>query len=255
MITVCMTYFRSLTLDNLKAALHCLRQQDFSGVKEILLLCNNVDDSDEEVWSIIDAIEWPVPFRLFHCKHSDASRTHAWSTNAVVQYAQTDWIFFTRADYLLDFNALTHFSSARGNDNQFIVAGYYDVQIDILTCERFPWKEQGPQVLQSFGREYDHVTIDSGVWMTRKSIFDKVGGLDERLTAWGHAQTHFQHKLFLAGVEFVRIPYVLFYHPTHGYETPRDHATAKQQLKDATGLTVPEMWQRYTGPDNPYVGQ
>jgi GT2 family glycosyltransferase len=78
--------------------------------------------------------------------------------------------------------------------------------------------------------------------------FKQVGGLCEELTAWGHAQTHFQWKLHQAGVEFVRVPQVLFYHPHHGGE--RDIEVAHEQLKQQ-GLEIRDLWARYEGV-NPY---
>lgn len=253
MITICLTYFKSLTLANLDAALYSVSKQDLSLVDEIVLLDNDSYDNFEDIQAIIDRYTFAAPVRLLSFKHKDPARTHSWSTNQAVKHADTPWILFTRADYLLSFDAVERFSQAVGNDNQFIVGGYYDVTIDIHACERYPWRVEGPHVLRSFGREYDHVLIDAGVWMTRKATFDKVGGLDERLTAWGHAQTHFQHKLFCAGVEFVRIPYVLFYHPAHGYVAPKDIGLSHAQLREVTGLDIKECWARYAGPDNPYV--
>jgi len=159
-------------------------------------------------------------------------------------------VFFTRADYILAFDALEKFTASRVN-NHFIVGGYFDVGMDIHRCEQTSWREQGPQVLQAHGREYDHVMVDAGVWITTKTVFDSVGGLDESLTAWGHAQTVFQYKLFRSGVPFIRIPSVLFYHAEHGYEIPRDHGIATSQIQ-ALGLNIREMWARYDGPDHPY---
>ncbi len=252
MITICLTYFKSLTLANLAAALHSVWRQDLSLIDEIIILDNDSWDTLEAIQQEIDKFDFPVPVRLLSYKHGDSARTHSWSTNEAVRHVDTPWVLFTRADYLLAFDAVERFAQAVGNDNQFIVGGYWDVTIDIHSCEQYPWRSEGPQVLRPFGREYDHVLIDAGVWMTRRETFDKVGGLDEALTAWGHAQTHFQHKLFCAGVEFVRIPFILFYHPVHGYVAPKDIGLSHAQLRAVTGLDIKECWARYNGPDNPY---
>lgn len=252
MITICLTYFKSLTPANLAAALYSVSRQDLSHVTEVIVLDNDTSDDAEQVQRVIDGSGISVPVRLISIKHGDQQKTHSWSTNMVVGEVQTSWVLFTRADYLLAYDAVERFAQAVGNDNQFIVGRYYDVTVDIAACETIGWRNGGLETLQSFGREYDHVLIDSGVWMTRKETFDKVGGLDERLTAWGHAQTHFQHKLFVAGVEFVRIPFILFYHPTHGYPTPRDITRSHEQLHSVTGLNIKDCWARYSGPDNPY---
>jgi len=94
------------------------------------------------------------------------------------------------------------------------------------------------------GSEGDYTHIDAGVWMMRRDSFDRVHGLDERLSAWGHAQTHFQHKLFQSRVEFYRIPEPLFYHPMHAGD--RDIELAHRQLAEQ-GLILQEMWARYQG--------
>jgi len=250
-ITICLTYFRSLSLANLGAALHSIRQQDMTHVESLVIIDNNTADALTDILSLVESFEFSVPVNLNSFKHGDAAKTHSWSTNVAVQKAFTPWILFTRADYLLDFDAVAQFAAAATSDNQFIVSRYFDVGVDIARCEQTDWRRQGPSVLQHFGREYDHVLIDAGVWMTRKDIFNKVGGMDETLVAWGHAQTVFQHKVYRAGVEFVKLPSVLFYHPAHGYETPRDHAVARQQLQ-TLGLDLVEMWSRYTGAENPY---
>lgn len=252
MITICLTYFKSLTLANLAAALYSVSRQDLSLVESLVVIDNDTADDLESIRAVVDSFQFPVPVLVLSHKHGDPARTHAWSTNTAVAAVHTPWVLFTRADYLLSFDAVARFAQAVGNDNQFIVGGYYDVTIDIHACEQFNWRQYGPEILRSYGREYDHVLIDSGVWMTRKETFDKVGGLEEALTAWGHAQTHFQHKLFCAGVEFVRIPHVVFYHPAHGYHVPKDIFLATEQLRSVTGFDVRECWARYDGPDNPY---
>jgi hypothetical protein len=247
MVTICLTYFRSLTLANLSAALYSVRQQDLSRVSAIVVIDNNTDDDPKDIWAVIDALQFPVPTHLTSHKHGDLSKTHAWSTNVAVSAVKTPWIIFTRADYLLDADAVTLFLDAATDDNRFIVGGYCDVMLDAQRCENLGWRASGVDVLRP-RREYDHVLIDSGVWCASRRLFESVGGLDERLTAWGHAQTHFQHKLFEAGAEFVRVPKVLFYHVQHGYATPKDITLAHQQLKDVTGLAVQELWERHAGP-------
>jgi glycosyltransferase involved in cell wall biosynthesis len=255
MITICFTYFRSLTLANLEAALFSVRKQDLRNVDRIIVLDNNTDDSTAAIQEVIERLAFPVTVQLLSCKHGDMSRTHAWSTNAVVAEAKSPWVFFTRADYILDSDAVRKFMDVvdlRGADwNGFVVGGYYDVSMNVHQCEATNWRTAGPNVLQSYGRDYDHVIVDSGVWMTKKEIFERAGGLCETQSAWGHAQTVFQYRVYQLGVEFVRIPHVVFYHTAHGYEVPRDHAVASQQLANL-GLNLKELWARYDGPDNPY---
>lgn len=109
MITICCTYFRSLTLANLEAALYSVRRQDFSQVEEVVVLDNNTDDPAGAIEAVIDAQQFPVRVRFLSCKHEDLSRTQSWSTNVAVREARTPWVFCTRADYLLDFSTVEWF--------------------------------------------------------------------------------------------------------------------------------------------------
>jgi glycosyltransferase involved in cell wall biosynthesis len=248
-VTICFTYFKSLALANLEAALHSVYRQDLSGVESIVIVDNDTNDSEESVSRTVQGVGFKVPVRFFSFKHGDATRTHSWSTNVALSMVRTPWVLFTRADYLLDFDALRKFAYVvRGKPsdwNGFVTGNVYHLNIDIGACERTSWRVDGPRVLRAMpGAEADYTHIDAGVWMTRLESFDVVGGLNEKLTAWGHAQTHFQWKLSLAGVDFVRIPEVLFYHPLHAAE--RDIGVAHQQIAER-GVDLRKMWARYEG--------
>lgn len=254
MITICLTYFRSLTLENLAAALHSLKQQDLSRVKEILVLDNNTEDRAVKIEALVSWFNLPVPaWRVMYHKHGDPLKAHSWSTNAIVREAKTPWILFTRADYILDTSFVSRCCAVVDSHpegwNGFVVTNGRHLQDDVLECERSEWKIKGARALRAVaGADFDYTTIDAGVWMARKEAFDSVGGLDERLTAWGHAQTHFQWKLSKAGVEFVRVPEVLFYHPKHDGE--RRIELSHEQLA-AVGVDLHELWARHEGP-KPY---
>lgn len=242
MITICFVYFRCLTLAHLEAALYSLRQQDFACFKEIFVLDNNSLDSAELIQKTLDSLAFPVPITLRSYKHGDLTKTHSWSTNIAVSEVTTPWVFFTRADYLLAPGTLRQFAAVRDG---FVTSRGCHLNIDIAECDQRPWRQYGAQMLETLGTVYDYTCIDSGVWMTRKAVFDSVGGLDESLTAWGHAQTHFQWKLHNAGVQCHQLNDVLFFHPQHGGEKNMD--LAHQQLAQ-TGVDLRVMWARYAGP-------
>lgn len=250
MITICIVYFKSLTLKNLAAALFSVRQQDLSLVQQIVLLDNDTGDSTQEISHIVNELQFPVPVTLMSYGHRNNDLTHAWSTNTAVGHVDTTWVLFTRADYLLDPEVVKKFTAAVHDQEYdhvrnwqgFITANGCHLQVGIEAVEKTDWRVQGPRILH--GIEYDYTEIDTGVWMMKKETFDAVEGLNEDFTAWGHAQTEFQHRLFLAGVEFVRIPEVLFYHAAHGGEKDIDLAHA--QLAEQ-GLDLKEMWKRYHG--------
>lgn len=252
MITIGFTYFRSLTLANLRASLYTVRQQDFSLVDQLIVLDNNTADSERAIQDVIDGYAFPVPVRLISVKHGDSTKTHAWSTNLLHRVAPSPWVFFTRADYLIAPNTLALFAAQVRHDRMFIVGKYYGLDVTIEGVEQYHWRSHGLTVLHPLGREYDHMLIDvGGVWLTSKTAFESVGGLDERLWAWGHQQTLFQYRLHEAGTEFVCVPQIVFYHAEHGYETPRDHALAIQQLA-SIGVDIHDLWARFDSPNNPY---
>lgn len=245
MITICLTYFKSLALANLRAALFSVRQQDLSCVKEVIVVDNDTPDARKDIWSAIAEQDFPVPVRLLMHKHGDPLKTHSWSTNVAVRASVTPWIFFTRADYILEFDTVKRFTEVQQQKPAFITGNAYHLAVDVGVCETLPWRKAGAQILGTMpGAEADYTVIDAGVWMLPRNAFDQVDGLDEDLTAWGHAQTHFQHKLYTDGVWFVRLPGVRFYHPQHS--APRDISLAHQQLRDRS-LDLKLMWARYHG--------
>lgn len=249
MISICFTYFRSLALSNLEAALYSVRRQNLERVNEVVIIDNNTDDSLLSIQHVVDELQFPVPVRIGSCKHGDSTKTHSWSTNHAVKASSSPWILFCRADYILDFNLVERFvkivDAHPDGWNGFVTGNVYHLGPDISVCNGASWRTDGPAVLQEFlGTTEEYTSIDAGVWMARKQAFEQAGGLDESLSAWGHAQTHFQYKMFLKGVEFVRIPEVMFYHPKHS--APRDLNLAHQQVKE-TGIDIKQMWARYEG--------
>lgn len=246
-VSICFVYFRSLGLSNLEAALYSVRQQkDFACVRELVVIDNNTDDFSPE---LIYNLDFPVPVSLHSHKHGDPLKTHSWSTNAAVRAASASWVFFTRADYLLAFDALEKFTTtvdAKPEEwDGFVTSRGCHLDISIGECEQLGWRRRGPQVFTATGTVYDYTPIDAGVWMARRESFNRVGGLNEQLTAWGHAQTHFQWKLARAGVEFALRDEVLFFHPNHG--GAKDLDLANRQLAEQ-GVSLQEMWARYSGP-------
>lgn len=242
MITICFTYFKSLTLANLAAALYSIRRQDLSKVKEIVIIDNDTQDSAHEIRTVANALAFPVPVRVLSFKHGDSLKTHSWSSNKAIDEVTTPWLLFTRADYLLHFDLLKKFAQRTPNWNGFITSNGCHLQSDIGECEKTNWRVDGPGLFH--GIEFDYTVIDTGVWMARKAAVDLAGGFDERLNAWGHSQTEFQYRLHATGVEFVRIPETLFYHPLHS--APRDLSVGNQQLREH-GIDIHELWARHLG--------
>lgn len=248
-VTIVCPYFQSLTLANLSAALYAVRRQDLSAVQALVLVDNDSADSPKAIEDLVDALAFPMPTRILSWKHGDTTRTHAWSSNIAVRAASTPWILFTRADYLLDFDLLRRCAAivdAQPDDwDGFVTSNGCHLVADIVQCEQTDWRARGPRVFRGFhGATFDYTTIDAGVWMARREAFDRVGGLDESLSAWGHAQTEFQYRLHQSGTAFVRIPETLFWHPWHAAQ--RDLELAHAQLL-AKGVDLHALWARYEG--------
>lgn len=246
-ITICLTYFKSLTLANLSAALYSVSRQGFTSVDSLVIIDNDTADSVQAIESVILALKFSVPVRLTSFKHGDPTKTHSWSTNRAVDAVDTPWVFFTRADYLLDFAALEMFSTEL-HRNTFITSRMRHLDVDISGCEQTMWRDRCGALRDLPGIDADYTCIDTGVWLAQRDAFNRVGGMDERLSAWGHSQTEFQHRLSRSGVGFRRLDEVLFYHPLHA--APRDMAVANQQMRDI-GLDIHDLWARFEG-TNPY---
>jgi hypothetical protein len=249
-ITICFTYFRGLTPANLAAALYSVSRQDLSLVDSVVVVDNNTQDLVGHIQSVIDAQNLPVPVRLFSYKHGDDTRAQSWSTNVTVRHAETPWVFYTRADYLLDFNILAKFVRVLDAHpaawDGFVVSNGCFLSSNIDDCEKTNWRATGPSLFT--GVVYDYTVVDSGVWMARREMFDRVGGFDETLSAWGHAQTLFQYAVYQSGTEFVRVPEVLHWHVWHG--GLRDIDVAHRQLLEHKGIDyegLKKMWSRYHG--------
>lgn len=251
MIAICFTYFRSLGLDNLRAALYSVRWQDLSKVVEIVVVDNNTDDTESSIQAMVSSFHFPVPVRVLSAKHGNPVLTHSWSMNLAIRQSSAPWVFYTRADYLLDPRLLWKLlASQRVSEADFVTSDGYHLNLEIQWCDQFTtWRTDGPSTLLHLsGSVIDYGVIDSGVALLKRSAFDLVGGLDETLTAWGHSQTDFQYRLSTAGVSFDRVSEVLFYHPQHAAE--RDIALAHEQLR-AKGVEPRDMWKRHLG-EQPY---
>jgi hypothetical protein len=239
-ITICMTYFKSLTLDNLAVALASVRQQDLSRVAKLVLVDNDTADTPESISAGVNALNFPMPVKLQSYKHGYATLTHAWSTNAAVQEVDTPFIFFTRADYVLEPSLLAKLTPVvTGKAPCFATSHGSHLPYGVEEYQKRGWQQAVAD-----GSPFDYTAIDAGVWMLPAYAFRLVGGLDQMLTAWGHAQTEFQHRLHLRGIIFSVVPEVLFVHPWHA--APRDIVVAHAQLT-ANGIDVRDMWKRYHG--------
>ena len=143
MITICLTHFKCLTLKHLSAALHSVRQQDFTHVEKIIIADNDTNVDAEALLATVNALSFPVPVSILRLEHGDPKKTHAYSTNQVVERAQTPWIFFTRADYILHFDALKKIGGAT-KWGQFGTSYFKHLHVGIDDVERTAWRTTKP---------------------------------------------------------------------------------------------------------------
>lgn len=250
MIDIAFVFFRTLDLRHLDAALYSLSRQDFTEVGSVFILDNNTTFTPDQIEAVVQRYPVPVPVEVGYGKHGDPNKTQSWSVNAVMRRCQSPWVFFTRADYILDASTLARFAAVRDQHppdwRGFVTSYAYHMAFDergdqriegFRDIEQHDWRTRGAQVLLTDvnGWRVDSSHLDAGVWLTRRALWAEVGGLDERLHAWGYQQTVFQRALREHGVDIVQIPEFLFFHQHHA--APRSYDVAKAQLAE-TGLTV-----------------
>lgn len=244
-ISICFVHFRSLNLTHLDAAWYSLSKQDLTGVNGIYFLDNNTQTPVDDLVEVL--MRYPVwsPGRLRVTIEHDRNptHTHSWSVNKVCQQAPGPWIFFTRSDYVLAFDAL-----ARMRDEVFrrptwdqkkFVSGWcwqmaydrearnIDANVDI---EQYGWREGGMAALlqHPYGFKFHETDQDAGVWFTNKAYMEDAGWMNEGLVSWGYQQSTFQRALrHVAGVQCVAIPDYLFAHQHHHAVRDFDKARAE----------------------------
>ena len=248
MIGVGFVHFRTCELAHLDAAWLTLSRQSFEGVGHVVFLDNNTTHDPDDLATILDRYPLPVPVIRVFDKHGDPSRTQSWSVNRVVNLVQAEWVFFTRTDFLLDYDCLARFRAERDRRPGWcgFVTSYcqqmgYDEalsNVDALAPHSAPdalWRHdsQGPKILTHDPTVPSHyfrdTEVDAGVWLMVKTAHREAGGLNERMTSWGFQQQVFQRRLRARGVEIVAIPEYLYHHQHHW--APRDFERARQELR------------------------
>lgn len=268
MIDVCLVYFRATDLRYLDAAFYSIAtQSDLSKVRTVYVLDNDTEETNDEILAVLERYPLPEPVRLvvLHAKHGEeAWRCHSWSVNQVMGHVPVatepcDWALFTRSDYILHRDTVRDFIETadaitkgeylwtQPTDRLFVTSHAYHHALDeradqrvvgFRDIEQHGWRTapESTNVLlkQVNGWYVDSSDKDAGVWLTRRSLWREVGGLNEQLTAWGYQQTVFQKALRDAGVRIVQLPRVYFHHQHHG-GTFRDYDTARKQLEEFWG--------------------
>lgn len=237
--SICFVFFRGMNLAHLDAAWYSVCRQDMLHVGEIYVLDNNTDYSEAEIRAVLARYPTRVPVIVESVKHNDPTRTQSWSVNRVCQGAAGQWIFFTRADYILAFDALARMRAEILDrptwDQRRFVSGWcwqmaydrearnIDANIDI---EQYGWRERGmPALLEHpYAFRFHETDQDAGVWFTAKGYLSEAGWMNEKLTSWGYQQSTFQRALRRIGITCSAVQDYLFAHQHHYAERDFDQA-------------------------------
>ena len=231
-VSICFVFFRGMNLEHLDAAWYSLSKQDLAHVNAVYFLDNNTTYSVKEISTVLWRYPFWKPGQLFstYDKHDNPLRTQSWSVNTVCQQAAGPWVFFTRADYILAFDALARMRAEILDrptwDQRRFVSGWcwqmaydreaknIDANIDI---EQYGWRERGmPALLEHpYAFRFHETDQDAGVWFTAKDYLAEAGWMNEKLTSWGYQQSTFQRALRNNGITCSALPDYLFAHQHH----------------------------------------
>lgn len=242
--SICFVFFRGMNLEHLDAAWFSLHKQDFLHVERVYFLDNNTDYTEFEINAVLKRYERAdVEYVKEFAKHGDLTRTQSWSVNRVCQMPPLDtWILFTRADYILAFDALKRMRAQVLEqptwDQRRFVSGWcwqmaydreaknIDANIDI---EQYGWRQRGmPALLEHpYAFRFHETDQDAGVWFTKQSYLAEAGWMNEKMTSWGYQQSTFQRALRGIGITCSAIEDYLFAHQHH--YAVRDFAKAQDE--------------------------
>jgi hypothetical protein len=265
-IDIALVHFRAVDLRYLDAALYSVCQQrDLSAVQSLTVFNNDTTATDADLWNLVDlhTANWParISVHVVHDRHGEeAKRCHSYSVNRVMGlrspsglgWLPSEWVLFTRSDYILHHDTVRDFVAAADPVRGFVTSHAYHHALDeradqriegFRDIEQHGWRThpESTDILLTAvnGWLVDSSDKDAGVWLTRRRLWREVGGLNEQLTAWGYQQTVFQKALRDAGVAIVQLPKVYFHHMHHG-GTFRSYDEAKRQLEAHWG-TVEQL--------------
>lgn len=239
-VSLCFVYFQTLDLRHLDAAWYSVSKQDFTDVNAVFFLDNNTTDDPAAIEEVLNRYPLPVPVITTFDKHGDNTKTQSWSVNRVCKQAYGPWIFFTRADYILAFDALAQMSTLgkqralQAGGKPFISGWCWQMAYDrdganmnaYIDIEPLEWRRRGMSALleHPYAFRFHETHLDAGVWFTKKDYLAEAGWMNEKLTVWGYQQSSFQRALTRKGVSCEAIQDYMFAHQHHW--APRDFAAA-----------------------------
>lgn len=237
-ISLGLIHFKTCSVDNLRLALRSVASQDLSRVAHLMVYNN---DSGISLESIAILLDEEFNHRRFvaiaHDTHGDPTKTHPYSVNRAFATLPGPGIFITRSDYILSPDAIpmaieeAERMQAEGL-KPFVTGLCYQSAYD---RDERAYPDYGDISGKSFeellalpGHTFGETDQDAGVFLTLKEYW-RLCPLNEKLSAWGYAQSTWQRQLVNeVGVSMRALQRVLFFHQQHG-EWDRDHGLARAQ--------------------------
>lgn len=227
MLSIVFVNFQTLTPEHMERALFSLtRQTRLDLADELVFVDNNTWYDVSILKPIVDAFDWPFPVHYHWCKHGKPNRRHSWSANYGIRAAQNEFVFFTRADFILAEDAMEQMTAANGGDELIFVSGWscrvgVGRESEIISAdpvyEAYAWRTNVRWLLQApDAHDFFAADLDAGVFLTSKAAMDLGGWYDEAMVGFGFQQSTLQRHMRNAGVKMVCIQDYLFFHQNHG---------------------------------------
>lgn len=264
-------FFGTCTLEHLDHAWWTLSRQNMARIRHIYVLNNNTQYHPDAVHEVLDRYPIPRPVLVQHVRH-DGSKTHCWSVNHVCRdwMVDADWIFWTRSDYLLDYEALEAWcqgaEAAQANDpacRPFVTSwvhliGYrfalgtpidgvpYDGTgtTEVVDLSTLPWREHGPRFLLGRvpGASFEKTARDAGVWLTQRKNLAEAGWMNEKMVGWGFQQSIFQSLMKECGVDFIVASTYFVHHQEHPVVRSLEQAKTEAEAAHPEIYVVGPAW-------------
>lgn len=237
-LSIVFIFYRTLDLGHLERAIYSLaRQIGLHAANELVFVDNNTEFDPDEIKGIVDWHFPNCPVRYHFLKHGDPDRRHSWSANYGIRAAANEFVFFTRADYILMEDALMRMAHEAGDEPLTFVSGWcwqmgYDRQgISTGTpppYEAYAWRTNIRFLLQyPHAHRFHETDRDAGVFVTSKEAMERGSWYDEAMVSFGYQQSTLQRRMHGKGVRMMAIQDYLFCHQHH--EAVRDFDQARAE--------------------------
>lgn len=242
-ITIGFVHFKTCSLLHFERAWTTVARQNVDFTERVLVYDNDSETDREALLATLDAMPVSPFLSVRFDTHGDLTKTHPYSVNRIVEQVETEWLLFTRSDYLLAPDAVPALWHEATTMEAFglkpFVSGWcyqsaYDrEQRDLppFNIDGLPWRSDFTILTSGAvpGYCFHETDLDAGVWLTKAEYLREAGPMNEALSAWGYSQSTYQRVLtHKAGVTCRALPRYVSFHQQHGVWA-RDHTVARQQ--------------------------